>query len=1172
MKHLVAGVALLWLATRALLFAETIPLDPSRAGVEVRVLESSDSVIRLELRFGAFERRAVEIDGRAYYRISLPGEPGILERGMPDLPQVCRSVVVPDDARMVLHVIETEWTDFSDFPVAPSKGHIERTTPPDKVPDVFDASYERDRWWPRETASTREPYILRDFRGMTVLFRPFHYLPSERTLRVHHRIVVELRAEGPGTINVISKRSGNGIAGDFRPIYERRFLNFASARLRYDLVDEAGEMLVIVYDPLRPEIEAYADWKNESGIRTTVVNVSEIGADTASIRQYIRDFYDSTDLAFVLLVGDAPQIPPPIAYAGAADPKYALVAGSDGYPDLFIGRFSATNTWQTKTQVRRNLAYERDATDLDAWYGLASGIASDAGPGDDGELDWEHMEVIRDHLLGFTFSSVDQIYDPDAVTQDISDALNAGRSLVNFCGHGSEAGWGTGPFLRTHVNELQNIGRLPVIHDVSCANGNFTETTCFAETWMRASRDADAVGAVAIYAASINQYFDPPMVAQDEAVDVLIDESSRTIGGFCYHGSCQMIDEFGVQGEKMLNGWILFGDPSVRIRTDTPLPLTVDHGTVIDRTAADFTVRVPGVCGALCGLSFEGGYLGSAFTDASGTALIPVTGALPADQTITLTVTAPNAVVYRGSVDVVPHPECTVDPAGIDVAANPDEIVTVLLTIANTGEAGSVLAFDVDVVGDVSKGLQGSSMVADLAGFEAGTTFDLQLAITNGSPDYEWVKVADVDFPPGVTVNSSTDFVVVGTTRALLSDGNTGDGVELTWTSPTSWGQINAGEIAVATVNVTVAPGFFQDMEIPWHLTGDGWGAPPHMVYGGIVIPPLGPTLLLYAPNGGEVWDGGDSRWITWASSGDFTDVGIDYSVDGGEAWILVIEQTEDDGVHEWTVPDTPSDLCLVRVRDGEGTASDVSDEAFRIRPAVTWIAVQPSSGTIDEGDQVEIEITLDPASLPGGVHQAYLLISHNGGDPIVVPVTIDVFEIAVDPVLSIVECTADVILAPGGNGEVLAVTVTLLDGDGRPIEEVPAERIDVTLTGISSLGQDMLFCATGTSTAVFQPEAPTDGDGRAVVRVSAAGGCGTITASVSVGGVDLHDGATASVRSPDFNGDGFLNHFDLFFYVPMLNAGTGHCGNFNRDPLEVVNFFDTSRFLQMRAGPLGCR
>ncbi|MFH1278511.1 MAG: C25 family cysteine peptidase [Candidatus Eisenbacteria bacterium] len=1166
MKHLTGGVAVLLLLGAAVR-AEIVSIDPSRPDLEVRVLESSDTSIRLELTLGAFERHAVEIGGVPYYRVALPGEPGILERGMPDLPQVCRSIIIPDDARMVLHVLDTEWIDFPDFPVGPSRGHIERTTTPNRVPFVFDAYYGGDEWFPRETASTRDPYILRDFRGMTVIFRPFHYLPSERRLRVHHRIVVELRAEGPGVVNVMPERNRDRISRDFRPIYDRRFLNFDAAGLRYGMVDEAGEMLVIVYDPLRAEIEPYAEWKNESGIRTTVVDVSEIGADTASIRQYIRDFYDSTDLAFVLLVGDAPQIPPPIAYDGAADPKYALVSGDDGYPDLFIGRFSATNAWQTRTQVRRNLAYERDATELDTWFGLASGIASDSGPGDDGELDWEHMEVIRDHLLNFTFSEVDRIYDPGATTQDIFDALNAGRSLVDFCGHGSEVGWGTGPFLRSHVNALQNIGRLPVIHDVSCANGNFAETTCFAENWVRASQGADAVGAIAIYAASINQYFDPPMVAQDEAIDVLVDESSRTIGGFCYHGSCQMIDEFGYQGEKMLNGWILFGDPSVRIRTDTPSPLLVDHATVIDRTAASFTVLVPGEPGALCGLSYEGAFLGSAFTGPGGTAVIPVEESLPPEETITLTVTAPNAVVYRGSVDVVPHPECAVVPAGIELTANPGEVLTAPLTIENTGEAGSVLAFDVDVVGDVMKSLQGSDMVADLSGFDAGTTFDLQLAITNLSPDYEWIKNASVDFPPGVTVNSSTNFIVVGETRGLVTDGNTGEGVELSWASPTAWGQINSGELAVATVNVTVASEFFQDMELDWILSGDGWGAPPHMVYGTIVIPPSGPIFVIHAPNGGEVWEAGETRGITWASSRDVVNIGIDYSPDEGDTWVPVTDETEDDGYYAWTVPDTPSDLCLVRLMNEDGTAGDVSDGVFRIRAPVTWISVDPDSGTLDGGEQDEIAVTIDTGSLPSGDHQAFLVVSHNGGDPIVVPVTLYVFEVAADPNRSTVECTEDVILAPAGNGDELVVTVTLLDMGGRPIEGVPADRIDVTFTGVSSLGQDMHFCASGSNTATLQPEAPTDAEGRAVVRVSAAGGCGTITASASVGSVVLADDATASVRSPDFNGDGFLNHIDLFFYIPMLNAGTGQCGNFNRDALGGVNFFDTAIYLRFRAG-----
>lgn len=50
--------------------------------------------------------------------------------------------------------------------------------------------------------------------------------------------------------------------------------------------------------------------------------------------------------------------------------------------------------------------------------------------------------------------------------------------------------------------------------------------------------------------------------------------------------------------------------------------------------------------------------------------------------------------------------------------------------------------------------------------------------------------------------------------------------------------------------------------------------------------------------------------------------------------WITIIPSTPDDGIHQWTIPDTPSRECLVRVSDVlDGNLSDVSDAVFTISP-----------------------------------------------------------------------------------------------------------------------------------------------------------------------------------------------------------------------------------------------
>ena len=91
----------------------------------------------------------------------------------------------------------------------------------------------------------------------------------------------------------------------------------------------------------------------------------------------------------------------------------------------------------------RTVNYEKEPLLAgDAWYAKGTGIASNQGPGDDGEYDNQHIDNIRTKLLNYGYTLVDQIYDPSATAAMVATALNQGRSIINYCGHGIQNGWG----------------------------------------------------------------------------------------------------------------------------------------------------------------------------------------------------------------------------------------------------------------------------------------------------------------------------------------------------------------------------------------------------------------------------------------------------------------------------------------------------------------------------------------------------------------------------------------------------------------------------------------------------------------------------------------------------------------------------------------------------------
>ena len=71
--------------------------------------------------------------------------------------------------------------------------------------------------------------------------------------------------------------------------------------------------------------------------------------------------------------------------------------------------------------------------------------------------------------------------------------------------------------------------------------------------------------------------------------------------------------------------------------------------------------------------------------------------------------------------------------------------------------------------------------------------------------------------------------------------------------------------------------------------------------------------LTVTAPVTDDILIAGDEFNITW-SSNTMCEIAITYSCDGGESWGPVVTLSEPDGSYLWTVPDTPSENCLVRI------------------------------------------------------------------------------------------------------------------------------------------------------------------------------------------------------------------------------------------------------------------
>lgn len=566
------------------------------AGPEVTLISSSEKQVVVDFSIGGFYLTSVSTPNGTQQIVSVPKMAPMLTAGAPDLPQFPVPAIIGDLAEMEVSILKSEFTDYQNVEIAPSKGNLSRQVDPKNVPYTYGPMYSQDAFYPEAQASLDAPYILRDFRGQNIMVKPFTYNPTTKTLRVYHNLTIAMRKVSDNGENpkLNRKRSGK-LDPEMRQVYSHRFINFGENAAKYNFVNDRGEMLVICADQFMDGMQEFIAWKNQSGRPTFMVSMTEVGGNEQNaIKNYITNIYNDPthNLQFVLFVGDYEHITPHPFISGYSneysDNWFGQVEGTDHYEEVIIGRFSVQNATHLANQVNKVLYYERDMPEALTWVNKGLGIgAIGAGSGHYGEDDYQHIDFIRDTLEHYTYEHVTELHEGGGASASaISNTINNGVSIINYCNHGSETSWAVANYSNNHVNALTNDYKWPIVWSVACLCGKFNyggaNGECFAEAWMRASNNSTGVptGAIGGMFSWMSQPWIPPMYGQDEMVDILTewhnnDKYNHTLGGASINGNMYVIDMSGSQGYDTHDTWILFGDPTVMVRTDNPVPMNV---------------------------------------------------------------------------------------------------------------------------------------------------------------------------------------------------------------------------------------------------------------------------------------------------------------------------------------------------------------------------------------------------------------------------------------------------------------------------------------------------------------------------------------------------------------------------------------------------------------------
>ena len=272
---------------------------------------------------------------------------------------------------------------------------------------------------------------------------------------------------------------------------------------------------------------------------------------------------------FVLLVGDATFDPRNYLGVGEDDlvPTYLIDTqlletasddwfadfDLDGLPEMAVGRLPVRTAHDASMLANRIVNYETSSSG--AW---TNQVLLVAGTDDATDPFTSDISKVRALIPGTqTVAVISQGNDSDA-HGDLITALNAGQSLVDYAGHGSDEVWAGGLLSSSDVAAMTNGSQTPFLISMTCMNGYFQDV--YTVSLAKAIVLAPAGGAVAAWASSGLTDSAAQSILNLAMVSELYPNKLRTIG------EAAAAAKRAVRTLDIRRTWILLGDPATKLQ------------------------------------------------------------------------------------------------------------------------------------------------------------------------------------------------------------------------------------------------------------------------------------------------------------------------------------------------------------------------------------------------------------------------------------------------------------------------------------------------------------------------------------------------------------------------------------------------------------------------------
>lgn len=660
------------------LFLFSLPSIAQHAFVDV--VDVSSQNIQVTFNNGDVNLSSVEFKGGTFSKIHVDGLTKSYDVGNPDLPVYSKLIEVPPTGEIKVSILDENSTviDLTSLgfhqEILPAQPSIFKNDNPDKIKLQYNESvYSTDAFYRQELIKVERLGVMRGKHIARIQIAPFSYHPLTNELMNIEQLSLNIEFSSHIPTQDISYKSVS---------FEANF-----SKLLNPLSDAKNEFvnrpirMVVLADPMFEDaLQEFISWKRRLGFQIDELYKGEgVGYTASELKANIQSLYDNATEenpapTYLLIVGDHEQIPSFEVSGHVSDMYYCeFDGGSDYFPEMYYGRFSASTVEELTPQIEKTIQYEGYSMPDPSYLGEALMVAGVDGyfaeTHGNGQINYgneyyfNEEHGISSHTFLYPESST------SAAEEAIVTEINQGVGFANYTAHCSYQGWSDPVFELDEVMALQNEDQYGLMIGNCCQSNTFDGVTCLGESLLRASKK----GAVGYIGGSNNTLWDEDYYwgvgNGPVSANPTYDETTEAIYDCSFHENGELEEDWSIsQGQIIHAGnWAvtesgssntqyyweiyhLMGDPSVMTYYGVPSVLSVNHPAALTLGTSNVSVNTEQY--AYVAVNQGGVLLDASYTDASGNVVLSF-NPLSSIEPIEIVASKQNRQIYISDINVM---------------------------------------------------------------------------------------------------------------------------------------------------------------------------------------------------------------------------------------------------------------------------------------------------------------------------------------------------------------------------------------------------------------------------------------------------------------------------------------------------------------------------------------